>query len=74
MQQLSIGATLSGGESKKSEVTLCQKFPQFHEGFTDSRSVGKTQRTNLVGDDIQLYDTSRSGSGLLADDVEHFSH
>lgn len=29
---------------------------------------------NLVCNDVQLYDTSRSGSGLLAHNVEHFAH
>lgn len=29
---------------------------------------------NLVCNDVQLYDASRSGGGLLADYVEHFAH
>lgn len=30
--------------------------------------------TRLVCNNVQLNDTSRSGSGLLADNVEHFAH
>lgn len=44
--------------------------------ITDMKWVGKKHRevANLVCNDVQLYDTSRSGSGLLADNIKHFAH
>lgn len=37
-------------------------------------SVRQRTAVNLVCDGVQLNDASRSGSGLLADNVKHFAH
>lgn len=73
MQQLGVGATLDahGHSIKQVTMSIDPKFLglQAELGVKNHRAA-----PNLVCDDVQLYDTSRSGSRLLADNVEHFAH
>lgn len=67
MQQLGVGATLNE-HGHNIEKFISQDISGFY--YTRKHKAA----ANLVCNDVQLYDTSRSGSGLLADDVEHLAH
>lgn len=53
-----------------SEGLSCYIYPPLIWGECEKHRAA----ANLVCNNVQLYDTSRSGSGLLADNVEHFAH
>lgn len=71
MQQLGVGATLGENSNKN-------RIKHFTKGFQSldfcPPMIQHRAAANLVCNDVQLYDTSWPGSGLLADNVEHFAH
>ena len=82
MQQLGVGATLDAHGNSVKQVNTCTDKKKvsgfqvwiFCPPLTRGGCAKYGAAAHLVCNDVQLYDTPGSGSGLLADDVEHFAH